>query len=74
MLQSAKKEARVGENKLAGPRDVPGPILLHFTSSKTAVQLGAVTGRGLSQREASETVKLEHPGTILAAWAPPAPQ
>lgn len=74
MLQSAKKEARVGENELAGPRDVPGPILLHFMSSKTAVQLGAVSGRGLSRREASETVKLEHPETILAAWAPPAPQ
>lgn len=74
MLQAAEKEARVGENKLAGPREVPGPILLHFMSSKTAVQLGAVSGRGLSRREASKTVKLEHPETILAARAPPAPQ
>lgn len=43
-------------------------------SPETAGQLGTVLGRGLSRREASETVKLEHPETVLAARAPPAPQ
>lgn len=50
------------------------PFPPYFMSPETAGQLGIVLGRGLSRREASETVKLEHPETVLAARAPPAPQ